>query len=151
MSLRAPVSSSLDPQKLSAIELTTTSVLSVREKNQNNYVLYSQNTIHNDASITNNDNVQSCETSRKENYSIPTISTRNHHTQRIYTKSSSILNLKTPTILPPVDKYYICFKKVGKTAQATRCIKSRIMTEVISYVLLLDTFQQQCVVIKGML
>ena len=56
-SLKAPVSSSSDPQTSSAIKLTTTSVPSVTDKNQNNYVLYYQNTIQNDASITNNDNI----------------------------------------------------------------------------------------------
>ena len=40
LSLKAPVSSYLDPQTSSAIKLTTTSVPSVRDKNQNNYVLY---------------------------------------------------------------------------------------------------------------
>ena len=64
-SLKAPVISSSDPQISSAIELTTTSVPSVRDKNLNNYVLYSQNTIHNDSSITNNYNIQSFDTARK--------------------------------------------------------------------------------------
>ena len=45
----------------------------------------------------------------------------------------------------------MCFQKDGKTAQAARCIKSRIMNKVIEYVLSIDTFEQQCVVIKGML
>ena len=45
----------------------------------------------------------------------------------------------------------MCFQKDGKTAQAARCIKSRIMTKVIDYVLSIDTFEQQCVVLKGML
>ena len=45
----------------------------------------------------------------------------------------------------------MCFQKYGKTTQAARCIKSRIMTELIDYVILVDTFEQQCVVIKGML
>ena len=79
-------------------------VPSVTDKNQNNYILYSQNTIHNDATITKNDDVQSCETAKKNDYSIPTISTPNHHTQRIATTSSTILNLNTPMILPPVVK-----------------------------------------------
>ena len=65
LSLNAPVISSSDPQKSSAIELTTTSVPSVRDKHQKNYVLYSQNTIQNDASITYNDDIQSCDTERK--------------------------------------------------------------------------------------
>ena len=65
LSLKAPVSSSPDPQTSPAIELTTTSVPSVKNKNQNNSVLFSQNTIQNDASITNNDDMQSCETAKK--------------------------------------------------------------------------------------
>ena len=58
----------------------------------------------------------------KKNYSIPTILIPNHHTQRISTTSSSILNLNTPTILPPVGKEYVCFQKDGKTSQAVGCI-----------------------------
>ena len=65
-SLKAPVSLSSYPQTPSAIELTTTSVPSVRDKNKNNLVFYSQNTIRNDASITKNDDIQSCETTRKK-------------------------------------------------------------------------------------
>ena len=112
-----------------------TSVPSVREKNQNNSVFYSQNTIQNDASITNNDNIQYFDTARKENYSIQTISTPNHYTKIVATTSSSILNIYTPKILPPVSKEYMCCQKDGKTAQADRCIKSRIMTNVIDSVL----------------
>ena len=41
--------------------------------------------------------------------------------------------------------------KEGKSDQATRCIKSRIMTKVIDYVLSIDTFEQHCVVLKGIL
>ena len=122
-SLKTSVSSSSAYQTSSSIVLTATSVPSVRIKNQNNSVLYSQNTIQNYASITNNGNIQYFETERKYNYSIPTISTPNHHTQRIANTSSSILNLNTPTILPPVGKEYMCFQKDGKTAQAARCIK----------------------------
>ena len=95
--------------------------------------------------------MQSCETARKQNYSILTISTLNHHTQHIATTSSIILNFNTPTILPPFGKEYMCSQKDGKTTQATRCIKSRIMTKVIDSVLLIDTFEQQCVVLKLML
>ena len=54
-------------------------------------------------------------------------------------------------ILPPVSKEYMYFQKDGKNSQAARCIKSRIMTNVIDYVLLVDTFEQQYVVLKGML
>ena len=59
LTLNKTASSSYKPQTSSAIELTTTSVPSVTDKHQNNPVLYSQNTIQNDATITNNDNIQS--------------------------------------------------------------------------------------------
>ena len=62
-----------------------------------------------------------------------------------------MINLHTTTVLPPVGKEYTCFQKDGKTAQAARCIKSRIMTKVIDSVLSIDTFEQQYVVIKRML
>ena len=62
LSLKTPVSSSSEPQTSSAIELTTKYIPYVTDKNQNNSVLYSQNTIHNDVTITYNDNIQSYET-----------------------------------------------------------------------------------------
>ena len=43
------------------------------------------------------------------------------------------------------------FQNDDKTAQASRCIKSRIMTKVIDSVLSLNKFEQHCVVLKGML
>ena len=60
-SIKEPVSSSSETQTSSAIILTTTSVPSITDKNQNNYVLCSQNIIQNDATITNNDDIKSCE------------------------------------------------------------------------------------------
>ena len=80
------------------------SVPSVTEKNQNIHVLSYQNTIQNDTITKNNDKIQSCETAKKNNYIIPTISTPNHHSQHIATTYSSKLNLNTPKILPPVGK-----------------------------------------------
>ena len=102
--IKAPVSSSSESQKSSAIKLTTPSVSSARDKHQNNSVLYSQNTIQNDATITKNDNIKSCETQKKTNFNILTIKTPNYHSQRIDSKFSSILNSNTPTILHPVGK-----------------------------------------------
>ena len=61
-SIKEPVGSSSEPLTFSAIKLTTASVPSITYKHQNNYVLCSQNTIQNDATITNNDNIQPCET-----------------------------------------------------------------------------------------
>ena len=139
LSLKTPVSSSSEPQTSSAIELTTTSVPSVTEKNKNNSVLYSKNTIYNNATIKNNSDIQSCETP-KNNYSIQTILTPNHNSQHIATTSSSRLNFNTPAILPPVGKYYMCFMKECKSDQVARCIKSRIMTKVVDFVISIETF-----------
>ena len=79
---------------------------------------------------------------KNQKYSIPTISTPNHHSQHIATTSSSISNLNTPTILPPVGREYMCFLKEGKYEQDVRCIKSRIMTKVIVHVISIDRFEQ---------
>ena len=45
----------------------------------------------------------------------------------------------------------MCFQKDGKTTQAARCIISRIMNKVIVYVISIDTFEKNCVLLKGML
>ena len=87
----------------------------------------------------------------QKQFNISTISTPNRNSQRIASASSSRLTSNTPMILPPVGKEYMCFMREGKSDQAARCIKSRIMTKVIDYVLSIDTFKQQCVLLKGML
>ena len=66
--IKAPVSSFSEPQTFSAIKLTTTSVPYITDKHQKNSVLCSQNTTKNDATITKNDNRQSCETQKKTNF-----------------------------------------------------------------------------------
>ena len=45
----------------------------------------------------------------------------------------------------------MCFQKDGRTAQDARCIASRIVTKAIDYFLSIDTFEQKCAVLKGML
>ena len=45
----------------------------------------------------------------------------------------------------------MCLQKDGETSQAARCIKSRIMTKVIDSAISIDTFEQQFVVLIGML
>ena len=65
-SIKAHVSSSPEPQTFSDIKLTKTSVPSITDKHQNNYVLCSQKTTHNDATITNNEDIQSFETQKNK-------------------------------------------------------------------------------------
>ena len=87
----------------------------------------------------------------EKNHSILNNSTLNHHAYRIAATSVNLLNLHTTTKIPPVGKEYMSFHNYGKTAQAAKFIKSRIITKLIDYVFLIDTFEQQCVVLKGML
>ena len=65
-SIKVPISSSSEPQTFSAVKLTTTSFPSITEKHQNNSILCSQNTTQNDAIITNNDDILSCEKENKK-------------------------------------------------------------------------------------
>ena len=65
-SLKSPVCSSSASQTPPSIELTTMSVPYVRYKKKNNFVLCSENSIHNDLSIINNDDIQSCETRKNK-------------------------------------------------------------------------------------
>ena len=45
----------------------------------------------------------------------------------------------------------MCFHIDGKSAQSGKCVKSRIITKVVDYVLLVDIFEQQCVFLKCLL
>ena len=60
-------------------------------------------------------------------------------------------NLHTTAKLLPVVKEYTCFQIDGKYSQAAKCVKSRIMNKVIDYVLFIATFEQQYVMLRGML
>ena len=79
---------------------------------------------------------------KEKSYSIPKNSTPNHHAQRIDATSVSLLNLHPTKKLPPVGKEYMCFQSDGK---------DRIMTKAIGCVLSINTFEKQCVVLKGIL
>ena len=45
----------------------------------------------------------------------------------------------------------MCFQIDGKYAQAAKCVKSRIINMVVYCVISIDTFEQQCFALKGML
>ena len=53
--------------------------------------------------------------------------------------------------LPPAGKEYLCFQINSKYHHAAQCVKSRIPNKTIDSILYIDTFEKQCVVIKGML
>ena len=64
-SIKKPVFPSSASQTSSSINSTRTCVSSIIDKDQTDSVLCSQNTIHNDLNITNNNELQSCETPGK--------------------------------------------------------------------------------------
>ena len=45
----------------------------------------------------------------------------------------------------------MCFQIDGKSAQAAKCVKSKIMTKVIDCDLFIDSFEKKCFVIKDVL
>ena len=53
--------------------------------------------------------------------------------------------------LTPPLKEYLCFQMGGKTAHATQCYKSRALTKVIDLFLDIESFEQQCVMLKKLL
>ena len=53
--------------------------------------------------------------------------------------------------LPPDGKQYLCFQINGRSSNTAQCFKSRIMNKAIDYILSIETFEKQYVVIKGML
>ena len=65
MSLKTPVSSCSEPQTSSGIELSTTFVPSVTDKNKIILFCILKNIIQNDVTITNNDDIKLCDTAKK--------------------------------------------------------------------------------------
>ena len=61
------------------------------------------------------------------------------------------VKLHTTTESPPAVTEYLCSQINGKSSHASQCVKSKIMNKAINYILSIDTFEQQCFVIKGML
>ena len=52
---------------------------------------------------------------------------------------------------PPAGKKYLRFHINGRSSYAAQHVKSRILNGDIASILSIDTFEQQCDVIKGML
>ena len=53
--------------------------------------------------------------------------------------------------LPPPGKEYLCFHINRRSSHAAQCVKLRILNKAIDYILYIDTFEQQCILIIGML
>ena len=67
------------------------------------------------------------------------------------TRNIASVELHKTKQLPSSGKEYLCFHINRRSSNATQFVKSRILNKAIYYILSIDTFEQQCVVIKGML
>ena len=61
------------------------------------------------------------------------------------------VELHTTKQLPPPGKEYLYFQINGRSSHAAQCVKSRILHKAIEYILSIEAFEQQCVVIKCIL
>ena len=59
--------------------------------------------------------------------------------------------LPKTTHLLPLGKEYLCFQVDNKSPHTAQCVKSRVLNKFIYSILYINTFEQQCVVIKCML
>ena len=97
------------------------------------------------------DDIHSCVTPKEQNYSVQATSTTTCQTPLNITLPIAPVELHKTKQLPPDGKEYLCLQINVISYHAAQCVKSRIMNKAIYYILSIDTFEQQCVVIKGML
>ena len=53
--------------------------------------------------------------------------------------------------LPPSGKEYLCFHIYRKYSHASQCTKSHTLPRVIDLILEIESFEQQCVILKRLL
>ena len=107
--------------------------------------------IQNMVNNSNTDDIHSCVTPRKHNISVKAIYTPPCLKPLITILPLLPVELPKTTHLPPLGKEYLCFQVDNKYPHAAQCVKSRLLNKVIDSILSINTFDQQCVVIKCML
>ena len=107
--------------------------------------------IKNTSDISNTDDIHSCVTPKKQNYSVQATSTLPSLAQLITTLPLAPVELTKTTELPPVGKEYLCFQVNSKSPHSAQCVKSRVLNKAIYSILYIEKFEQQCVVIICML
>ena len=98
--------------------------------------------------ISNTDDIHSCVTPKRHNISVQATSTPPRLTPLTTTLPILPIELPKTTQLPPLGKEYWCFQVENKSPHAAQCVKSRVLKKVINSILSINTFEQQCVVIK---
>ena len=109
------------------------------------------NVIQNKKDTSNTDDIHSCVTPRKQNYSVQATYSPPCLTRLSTTLPIAHVELPKTTKLPLVGKEYFCFQINSKYPHADQCAKSKILNKAIDYIISIDTFEQQCVVTKCML
>ena len=104
--------------------------------------------IQNTSDISNTDDIHFCVTPRKQNISVQATSTTPCLTPLITTLPLAPVQLPKSTQLLPVGKEYFCFRVDNRSPHAAQCVKSCILNKSIDSFPSIDTFEQQCVVIK---
>ena len=87
----------------------------------------------------------------KNNYIVQDTYTTTRLTPLNTTLHIAPVELQNTKQLPLAGQEYLCFQINGRSSHASQCVKSRIINKAIYSILSIDTFEQQCVVIKGML
>ena len=94
---------------------------------------------------------------RRHKHSTPEITeitTKNNPVQdAIYSRVCQMSSSASTTSfkIPPYGKQYLCFQSDGKSDHAAQCVKSMVLNKFIDLILQIALFEQQCVIIKGLL
>ena len=134
--IKKPVLSSSAAHTSSASNLTWTSISSQLDNKDSTTNQNKKNTSY-------TDDIHSCVTLRKQNYSVNTTSTHPYLTPLNNTLPIEPVELHTTTKLSPASKEYLCFQVNSKYHHADQCVKSRILNKAIDYILSIDTFDQR--------
>ena len=85
--------------------------------------------IQNTSDISNKNDIQSCVTPQKQNYSVQATYTTTYLTPLIPTLTLPPVELTTTTELARVGKKYLCFQVNRKSTHAAQCVKSRVLNK----------------------
>ena len=100
---------------------------------------------------SNTDGIHSFVTPRKQSYSVQDTSTPPRLTPLNTTLHIAPVELHKTKQLPLAGKECLCFQINRRSHHAAQCVKSQILSKAIYYILYIDTFEQTCVMIKGIL
>ena len=104
--------------------LTTTFISSQLENEDSTEIQNKNNT-------SNTNDIHSCVTHQKQNYSVQATSTTTCLTRLNTTLHIAPVELQKKTKLPPVGKEYLCFHINNKSPHASQCVKSMILNKAI--------------------